>query len=364
MNKPLSPLMEKSNIKKRKKRKFLRFVLSILIFAAVILSAYFVFDYFDIASAQEMALSSNDALAITPTPEVAINTLVPTDYAAILSQTEEPESPENLDDIKVQQTPYVTPEPTVHPGVRDDVFTDGEVISDDMSYRSKDLSVEINVVEKDGHVIYVAEVYFASLDNFMPVFANEKFDGGYATTSDMAEEHDAIFAVNSDSCSVVDYGIIIRNKEVYREIVAADHLAIFDDGSLETFYPRNISVEEFLKDGAVHVFNFGPKLLYEGHAIEAFLYSHIRKANPRTAIGMVEPYHYYFVVVDGRSDYSKGMTMEELSAFMAELGCVDAYNLDGGGSSTMVLLGELVNKPEGGSSERDIDGAILFVEGD
>ena len=56
------------------------------------------------------------------------------------------------------------------------------------------------------------------------------------------------------------------------------------------------------------------------------------------------------------------MTLEALSAFMKNLGCVDAYNLDGGGSSTMVFMGELINKPEGGSTEREVDGAILFVE--
>jgi exopolysaccharide biosynthesis protein len=77
---------------------------------------------------------------------------------------------------------------------------------------------------------------------------------------------------------------------------------------------------------------------------------------------MIEPYHYYFVVVDGRSDYSASINLEDLSKFMADLGCVDAYNLDGGGSSTMVLNGKLINKPEGGTEEREIDGAILFVE--
>ena len=75
--------------------------------------------------------------------------------------------------LLAEATPIVTPQPTPHPGVRDDVFTDGEVVSDDMSYHSKDLSVEISVIEKGESVAYVAEVYFRSLDNFMPVFAGE-----------------------------------------------------------------------------------------------------------------------------------------------------------------------------------------------
>ena len=135
----------------------------------------------------------------------------------------------------------------------------------------------------------------------------------------MAKEYDAVFAVNSDSCTATDYGIIVRYGETYRDIVAADHLVIFDDGSLKTYMPRNISAESLVKKGAVHVFNFGPLLLNNGEAIDNFMYSHIRKAHPRTAVGMVEPYHYFFVVVDGRAEYSKGMTMEELSSLWPSL---------------------------------------------
>ena len=372
MNEPLSPLMEKSKVKKRKKNRALRFVLSTLFFVVIILTAYFALDYFYIANAGNPSLLADGEALISPTPPVALNTLVPTDYVSVFLAGETPEKaygeenktapPVTAQPMTAEPTPLVTPEPTPHPGVRDDVFTDGEIITDDMSYRSAELSIEISVVQKGESVAYVAEVYFASLDNFMPVFANGRFDNGYQTTSEMAEAYNAVFAVNSDSSSVIDYGIVIRDGEIYRDIVAADHLAIFGDGSLKTYLPVNISAETFLKKGAVHVFNFGPLLLYDGKSKE-FPYSHIRSANPRTAIGMIEPYHYYFVVVDGRCEYSKGMTMEELSLFMEELGCVDAYNLDGGGSSTMVFMGELINKPEGGSSEREIDGAICLWKG-
>ncbi len=359
MNSVLSPLMEKRSVKKRKKQKRLRFVMSVFVLVLFFVGTYIAITFFDIPFLENSDIFANQALAVSPTPASPINTLVPTDYFGILTKSDEPEQLQ----ADTTQIPYISPEPIIHPGVRDDMFTDGEIISDDMSYHSKDLSIEINIVEKNESVIYVAEVYFASMDNFMPVFANGKFHNGYQTTTEMADEKDAIFAVNSDSCAAVDYGVIIRYGEVYREIVAADHLAIYKDGSLKTFPGRNISAEYFLKKGVEHVFNFGPNLLNDGKAIDNFMYSHIRSPHPRTAIGMIEPYHYYFVVVDGRSDYSKSITLEELSAFMEGLGCVDAYNLDGGGSSTMVFMGRLINKPEGGTEEREIDGAILFVEG-
>jgi exopolysaccharide biosynthesis protein len=231
-----------------------------------------------------------------------------------------------------------------------------------MSYHSDELSIEIEKVERGESVLYVADVYIKSIDNFIPVFANGRFDNGYQTTSDMAEDNKAIFAINSDSANATDYGIIVRYKEIYRNIVAADHLAVFGDGSIQTYIPVNISAESLIKKGAEHVFCFGPRLLHEGKAIDKFMYSHIRSAHPRTAIGMIEPYHYYFVVVDGRSEYSKGMTLEALSKYMKELGCTVAYNLDGGGSSTMIFKGKLINKPEGGTSERKIDSAIIFKD--
>ena len=68
-------------------------------------------------------------------------------------------------------------------------------------------------------------------------------------------------------------------------------------------------------------------------------------SNPRTAIGIYEDGHYVFVVSDGRTDESEGLSLYELAEFLQELGVETAYNLDGGGSSTMVYQGEVVNNP-------------------
>ena len=68
-------------------------------------------------------------------------------------------------------------------------------------------------------------------------------------------------------------------------------------------------------------------------------------SNPRTAIGMLDELHYVFVVSDGRTGASEGLSLYELAAFMQELGVETAYNMDGGGSSTMVFMGEVINNP-------------------
>ena len=55
--------------------------------------------------------------------------------------------------------------------------------------------------------------------------------------------------------------------------------------------------------------------------------------------------HYMFVVSDGRTDESAGLSLSQLAEFMQGLGVVTAYNLDGGGSSTMYFNGEVINNP-------------------
>ena len=69
------------------------------------------------------------------------------------------------------------------------------------------------------------------------------------------------------------------------------------------------------------------------------------QSNPRTAIGMVEPLHYILLVSDGRTMESAGLTLFELAEVMQGLGCETAYNLDGGGSSTMWFMGEIIIFP-------------------
>ena len=68
-------------------------------------------------------------------------------------------------------------------------------------------------------------------------------------------------------------------------------------------------------------------------------------SNPRTAIGQISALHYVLVVSDGRTEESSGLSLSELAQFMQGLGASTAYNLDGGGSSTMVFNGEVINKP-------------------
>ncbi|MNM66756.1 hypothetical protein D3C81_782550 [compost metagenome] len=128
-----------------------------------------------------------------------------------------------------------------------------------------------------------------------------------------------------------------------------------------------------LADGVLNTLSFGPVLIKDGEVTSNFDHvkidtnfgnRSIQNANPRTGIGMIAPNHYVFIVVDGRKEgYSRGMTLTEFAQVFADLGCTEAYNLDGGGSSTMYFMGRVVNNPLGKNRERGVSDILYVKEG-
>ena len=142
---------------------------------------------------------------------------------------------------------------------------------------------------------------------------------------------------------------MIRNGILYRSTKKNDDaqdLVLWSDGRLEVIREGDITAEELLEQGALQVYSFGPGLVEAGD-ITVNASSEVGQAmisNPRTAIGMIEPLHYVMVVSDGRTTESEGLSLLQLAEIMQELGCTVAYNLDGGGSTTMYFNGEVINK--------------------
>ncbi len=101
----------------------------------------------------------------------------------------------------------------------------------------------------------------------------------------------------------------------------------------------------------------GPILLIEGR-VAAGADQPVR--HPRTAVGFSDT-HIFLVAVDGRqSMLSVGMSMPELAELMLELGATEAINLDGGGSTTMWVAGQVVNSPSDGR-ERSVANALVLL---
>jgi len=86
--------------------------------------------------------------------------------------------------------------------------------------------------------------------------------------------------------------------------------------------------------------------------------------NPRTAVGFTANNTVIMLVVDGRQPQSNGFTLVSLAALMRDLGCVEAMNLDGGGSSQLAATGTLINRPEGGTFQRPVPTILAIVHRD
>jgi hypothetical protein len=107
---------------------------------------------------------------------------------------------------------------------------------------------------------------------------------------------------------------------------------------------------QLIKDGRVEITNTAEKIL------PAF----VSDLHPRTAIAKLKSGELLLVTVDGRQTASIGMSLTMLADLLIEFGATDAINLDGGGSTTMVIRNKLVNKPSDTTGERPVSDAILI----
>lgn len=213
--------------------------------------------------------------------------------------------------------------------------------------------IEISEYRVNDTSVYVADIQLSSANQLKTAFSQNSYGRNVtADTSDTAASLGATLAINGDNYGSREKGYVIRNGVLYRDTAAKDQedLVIYADGSFEIINESEITAQELLTNGAVQVFSFGPGLLENG-ALTVDSSDEVDRAkasNPRTAIGILGENHYVFVVADGRTEESEGLSLYELAVFMQGLGVETAYNLDGGGSSTMVYQGTLVNNPTSG----------------
>jgi exopolysaccharide biosynthesis protein len=232
-----------------------------------------------------------------------------------------------------------------------DVYYEEPVITD-TSYHDNDISIEISQIRKYDTDIYIAEVILEKPYYLKTGLANGVFGRNIVdTTSSIAEENNAIFAINGDYYGFRTSGYVMRRGQVFRDSISelsyTEDLVIYKDGNMEIIDEIYTSMEELQEKGAREVFSFGPGLVENGE-VSVSKFDEVDRSqemNPRTAIGQAGPLHYFLVVSDGRTKQSPGMSLLQLAQVMQELGCETAYNLDGGGSSAIWFNGKILNKP-------------------
>ncbi|MBP3392851.1 MAG: phosphodiester glycosidase family protein [Clostridia bacterium] len=300
-----------------KKRKF-SFGLCWGILCGVLLIAYTIFvllDTFVIPSVYIMV--PQETPRITPTLSTW-STFYPEETLAPSLETAEPQ---------ISQTPVVTDKPDTNP-----------------------VSIQLHEYRYCDTTVYVADVKLSSPDYLRTAFAMNAYGRNITQkTSVIASNHQAVLAINGDFYGSRERGYVIRDGVLYRDTRNSNNedLVIYKDGSFGIVREDQVSAQTLIHQNAMHVFSFGPALVIDGK-ISVDENDEVGKAmvnNPRTAIAIVDELHYLFIVSDGRTSISEGLTLYELAEFVKGLGAQIAYNLDGGGSSTMVYNGKVINNP-------------------
>ena len=242
-------------------------------------------------------------------------------------------------------------------------------LTEDLSYSDDNINITVAEKRVNDTNVYIADVQVSSMKYLRAAFAQNTYGRNIKeTTSEMASEHNAILAINGDYYGFRDYGYVIRNGVLYRDTYNNDEdefFVMYEDGNCDIVTADSTTAQELLDNGVVQAFAFGPGLI-KNSQIAVDINTEVDQSmasNPRTAIGMISPLHYVFVVSDGRTSESEGLTLYQLAEVLQDLGCTTAYNLDGGGSTTMYFNGEVINNPTTNghnTSEREVSDIVYI----
>ncbi|WP_152911921.1 phosphodiester glycosidase family protein [Enterococcus sp. RIT-PI-f] len=240
------------------------------------------------------------------------------------------------------------------------------VVATDTSYTSDGLTITLTEKRVDETTVYIADIQTVDSSHLQTALAENTYGRNIKeTTSAMAAENEAVLAINGDYYGFRSTGFVLRNGTLYRDTANGDTqaLVIDQDGNFSIVDESTTSAESLTN--AQQILSFGPALIEDGQiAVSTSAeVSQSMTSNPRTAIGQIGENHYVIIVSEGRTSDSEGLTLYQLAEQFEELGATTAYNLDGGGSSTLYFNGKVVNQTVGGSDnseERAVSDILYF----
>lgn len=219
----------------------------------------------------------------------------------------------------------------------------------DTEFLDDTIHVVIEHIRRDDSDYHVAHVTIADPSQLRTAVVSLKSPDILKTTSHLTKKNWGIVAVNGDFYSLRTTGYIVRQGQLIRSShqKIRDLLLIDDNGDFHLVQAptKETTMPVVEKYNIVNTLSFGPALVIDGEVakIRPDYPFEGRDDGPRTAIGQIDALSYVMVVVDGRIKNSKGVTHAELAQFMCDIGCKQALNLDGGGTSTMVFHDVVIN---------------------
>lgn len=195
----------------------------------------------------------------------------------------------------------------------------------------------------------------------------------------IAEKYQAVFAISDDFFGYRLWnderpGVIIRDGKIWSEKTRAgdakvwpplDLIALFADGSMKTFESDAHTAQEYLDMGVVSTWAFGPILVENSQICGDLNRWRTTDRAPRMAVGITEDGTILAIDALGRRKDAVGVTTTWLAEKMLQFGAIEALNLDGGNTTSMIFMGDIINRPENVNKKdlRTVSGLIGVREG-
>ena len=209
-------------------------------------------------------------------------------------------------------------------------------------------------------------------------------NGGYFSRSTDPVHHVGLLKTNNQLIEPASSTVL---RENIRYNVTRGAIGIYDNGEIDIGWAstKNDSIFEWItpidnrpgKPGILnynyakfwnvaHAMHAGPVLIFDSELYvtseeEVFFNTPVDGVQPRSAIGYNNNGDVIMMVVDGRQVDSRGVYLKELALLMSQFKCSEALNLDGGGSSALFVDGNLVNRPIGLSTQREVMSSIAVI---
>lgn len=237
-------------------------------------------------------------------------------------------------------------------------------------YQSGTIKVEITKERKYSANYWVAVIQIQNVSQMKATLSNGTYGGTRETTSHNVSANNAIVGINGSAFSYSSGkpgfdAVMLKNGVIYNKALGTSY-SLMAIGSNGVMYnpPQGLSAKQLQSAGVRDTFNFGPVLIKDGlpQPVDRKNFSLTTYKDPRTVVGMVTPGKYVLLVADGRGKGgSLGLNHSEMIQIMKSYGCTFAYNLDGGGSSTLVYRGHVLNLPSDGK-ERACGDFLCFTK--
>lgn len=219
-------------------------------------------------------------------------------------------------------------------------------------------------------VINFAEIKITHPTQIRRHMAGWDYGSKRKTASSQSKDVNAVVAISGDFYNFRRSGVIINNKIIYRD-APSDKMneILFVDSNGDFIIEKcgkNFDAEKYVEENDIMFsMSFGPAMIVNGR-VQTYEEATSYKGegfpgarNPRAAVGQIDSLHYLFCVAEGRTVNSNGISTSRLAEIMRERGCVNAYNLDGGQSATLVFNNKVVNTVSNGGERYIAD--IMYI---